>query len=71
MKVITYQGTVENGRIRLGPDVQLPERATVYVIVPESPAPEVGHIGSPRLAHPEQAADFEKVVVEEPRHAGV
>ena len=62
---MTFQGVVENGRIRLAPDVHLPEKAMVYVVVPEFTVPEVGTIGSPRLAYPEQAVDFEKVVVEE------
>ncbi len=35
MSVTTFQGTVENGQIRLAADVQLPERAKVYVVVPD------------------------------------
>lgn len=35
MSVITFQGTVENGQVRLAADVQLPEKAKVYVIVPD------------------------------------
>ena len=35
MAVTTFQGTVENGQIRLAADVQLPERAKVYVVVPD------------------------------------
>lgn len=35
MSVTTYQGTVENGRVRLAGDVRLPENAKVYVIVPD------------------------------------
>lgn len=66
MKVETFQGTVENGQIRLPPDVHLPEKATVYVVVPGVEVPQTSYIGSPRLAHPEQAADFKKEVVEDP-----
>ena len=35
MSVTTYQGTVENGQVRLAEDVRLPENAKVYVIVPD------------------------------------
>jgi hypothetical protein len=59
MEVMTVQGVVENGQIRLAEGVRLPERAIVYVVVPEaSPV----RICSPRLVHPEEAADFFKVV---------
>jgi len=54
------EGVVENGRIRLREEVVLPENATVYVIVAESPA----RIHTPRLADPKQAADFRKQVLE-------
>jgi hypothetical protein len=36
MSVTTYQGTVENGQIRLAGNIHLPENATVYVIVPDA-----------------------------------
>jgi len=35
MSVTTYQGTVENGRVRLAGNIRLPENAKVYVIVPD------------------------------------
>ena len=35
MSVATYQGTVENGQVRLAGDVRLTENAKVYVIVPD------------------------------------
>jgi hypothetical protein len=38
MSVTTYQGTVENGRVRLAGDVRLPENAKVYVVVPDAEA---------------------------------
>jgi antitoxin component of MazEF toxin-antitoxin module len=41
MSVTTYQGTVENGRVRLAGDVRLPENAKVYVVVPDA-EPDVG-----------------------------
>ena len=36
MSVTTYQGTVENGQVRLAEDVRLPENAKVYVVVPDA-----------------------------------
>ena len=35
MPVTTFQGTVENGQVRLAADVRLPEKAKVYVVVPD------------------------------------
>jgi hypothetical protein len=35
MPVRTFQGTVENGQVRLADDVHLPENAKVYVVVPD------------------------------------
>lgn len=64
MKVATFEAVVENGQIRLPASVRLPERAKVYVVIPGGESPPVAYIGSPRLARPEQAADFVKEVVE-------
>jgi hypothetical protein len=36
MSVTTYQGTVENGRVRLAEGVRLPENTRVYVVVPDA-----------------------------------
>ena len=60
MKIETYEGTVENGQIRLTGDVRLPEKAKVYVVIPGVETRPVAYVGSPRLVHPEQAADFKK-----------
>ena len=45
--------------------IHLPEKAKVYVVVPDLEVSSIPYIGSPRLVHPEQAADFEKKVVED------
>jgi hypothetical protein len=66
MGVTTIEGVVENGQIRLPAAVRLPERAKVYVIIPDVEVQGVAYIGSPRLVHPEQAVDFAKEVLEEP-----
>ena len=64
MKVATFEAVVENGQIRLPGSVRLPEKAKVYVVIPGVEIPSVAYVGSPRLARPEQAADFVKEVVE-------
>jgi hypothetical protein len=71
MKIATFQGIVENGQIRLPVAVRLPEKTRVYVVVPDMQASQVGYLGSPRLAHPEQAADFNKEVTEEALDGGL
>lgn len=59
------EGIVENGQIKLDPDVRLPDGAKVYIVIPDSELEtNVFHLRSPRLARPEQAADFEMEVVE-------
>ncbi len=71
MKVSTYEATVENGQIKLSEAVRLPEHARVYVVVPGVEEMSEFHVGSPRLAEPERAADFTKEVAEEPADAGI
>ena len=68
MAILTFEGTVENGQIRLRDDVTLPEHATVYVVIPAiegsaSPCPQ------PSPGAPEDAAFFAKDVVEVPADA--
>ena len=65
MKVTTFEGIIENGQVRLPADVRLPEKAKVYVVVPDMEARQRAYIASPRLAHPEQAKDFEMQVFED------
>ena len=69
MAILTLEGTVENGQIRLRDDVTLPEHAKVYVVIPEFESNQRAYIRSPRLAHPEQAAYFAKEVLEVPADA--
>lgn len=65
MSVTTFEGIVEQGQIRLASDVRLPEHTKVYIIVPDVELKEHGlSLQSPRLVHPERAADFELEVVE-------
>jgi hypothetical protein len=62
--VDTFEGVVKNGKIQLPLDVHLPEDATVYIVVPKLESPPF-RIRTPRLVHPEQAADFKMTVVKE------
>ncbi len=71
MKIMTYEATVEDGQIKLSEAVRLPEHARVYVVVPGVEEVPGFHVGGPRLAQPERAADFTKEVVEEPQDAGL
>ena len=71
MKETTYEATVENGQVRLPESVSLPEHAKVFVIVPAVGERAVVRVGSPRLARPEDACDFEMDVAEESPDAGL
>jgi hypothetical protein len=71
MQVTAYEGIIENGQIRLKTNITLPEKMTVYVIIPNFETQNTVHIYSPRLVHPEQAADFKKEVIEELPNAGI
>jgi hypothetical protein len=69
MPVTAIEGVVENGKIRLRDAIPLVENARVYVIVADLPADPSVQVLSPRLAHPEQAGDFQKQIVEAPADA--
>ena len=62
MAILTIEGIVENGQIRLRDHVVLPEHTKVYVVVPDAEALPPAHAYGPRLAHPGQAGDFTKQV---------
>jgi len=70
-KLATYEGVVENGHVTLPPNVDIPEKTRVYVLVPDVETQKTLYIASPRLVHPEQAKDFEKQVIEDTTEAGV
>jgi hypothetical protein len=71
MNVVALEGVVDQGQIRLQTDIRLPERTKVYVVVPAIRIEQVVHLFSPRLAHPEQAADFKMEVVKESTDASL
>ncbi len=71
MALSTYEGIVEDRRVRLPDDVKLPEHTRVYVVVPGDAPPARVRVRSPRLAHSEQAPDFAKKVLEASSDAGL
>ena len=71
MSIVTIEGVVEHGQIRLKSDVHLPDNTKVYVVVPGMQVQQIAYVASPQLAHPEQAADFKLEVVEESADASV
>jgi hypothetical protein len=64
MSVKTFEGFVEKGQIKLKSPVNLPDQTRVFIVVPDAEVEQTAHLHSPRLAHPEQAADFVMEVVE-------
>lgn len=71
MSVTTFEGVVENGQIRLADDVCLPEKAKVYVIIPNGAVPPPAFMASPHLANPKEAIAFKKEVIQQTPNAGV
>ncbi len=67
-KLATYEGIIEDGRVRLPSDDGIPEKARVYVLVSEA---ETLSVASPHLADPQQARDFQMEVIEDATKAGV
>lgn len=67
MNTLTYyEAEVDQDKIVLANNVRLPHKSKVYVVVPDTKLIMSANIFSPRLAHPEQAADFILKVTEEP-----
>jgi hypothetical protein len=69
MSVRTFEGEVEKGQIKLKSPLNLPDRTKVYVVVPGVKVAGSARVHSPRLARPEQAADFEMEIEEAPPDA--
>ncbi len=64
MSVATFEGVIEQGQIRLKTSVRLPDNIKVYVVIPDFQVEQVAHVFTPRLVHPEQAAEFKMEIVE-------
>jgi len=71
VSIVTLEGIVEHGQIRLKSDVHLPDNTKVYIVVPGMQVEEIAYVVSPRLAHREQAADFKLEVIEESTDASI
>jgi hypothetical protein len=70
-KPATYEGIIEDGRVKLSPDVGIPDKTRVYVVVPDSETISAPYVASPHLADPERARDFEKRIVEDTTDASL
>jgi hypothetical protein len=64
MKVLTYEGIVERGEVKLPETVRLPEHAKVYVVVPGAEDLPSYRIRTPRLLRAEQVSDFAMEILE-------
>ena len=71
MGIVTLEGIVEHGQIQLAANIRLPDKTRVYVVVPNVEVEQVARLVSPRLARPEDLADFVLEVVEVNPDAGL
>ena len=71
MPIVTLEGVVEHGQIKLVTPIPLPENTKVYVVIPDLRSEPSARLVSPRLAHPEQVADFQMEVSEDPGDVNV
>jgi predicted DNA-binding antitoxin AbrB/MazE fold protein len=71
MGVLTIEGIVDNGQIKIISDVQLPEHTKVYIVVPDMKIEQTVNLFSPRLKNPEQATEFEMEVIEDSSDASL
>jgi hypothetical protein len=49
MKVTTYEGTVQDGRVMLPDDARIPDKTRVYVVIPatnDSESVQISRLGS-------------------------
>ena len=44
MNVVTIEGVVEHGQIRLNSDIQLPDNTKVYVVVPGMQVQQIAYV---------------------------
>jgi hypothetical protein len=71
MGVLALEGIVESGKIRLISSLRLPEKARVFVVIPEVNENPVAYVHTPHLRHPEQAADFRLDMTEDQPDASI
>ena len=63
MSILTVEGMIANGHIRLCEHVTRPEHTKIYVVIPDVATVPPAHVPSPCLVHPEHAADFVKHII--------
>jgi hypothetical protein len=71
MTITTYEGVVEKGKIRLKMGIRLPEKAKVYVVVPDLQIEKTARVLTPRLVNPAQARDFKMDISEDDSNASL
>jgi hypothetical protein len=49
-KLATHEGIIENGRVTLPPNTEIPDKTRVYVLVPDAEPQPAVYVTSPRLA---------------------
>ncbi len=64
MQVITIQGVIENGQIKLTETIEIPEKTVVYVVVPNIEPKRNPRIMSPHLVDKDRMNDFEREIIE-------
>jgi len=62
MAIVTYEGTVEDGLVKLDPSIKLPNHAKVYVVVPSEMPASPTRMMSPRLVNFSDGEFFKKNV---------
>ena len=65
MSILTFEGIVEGGQIRLKESVRLSEKTKVYIVIPNFETKQAHQIISPRLVQKDQARDFKMEIVGE------
>jgi hypothetical protein len=63
MALVTFEGIVENGQIRLRENAKLPEHAKVYVLVTDVDVTQQSRVSSPRLANSDHVDRFAKEIM--------
>ena len=63
-KLPPYEGSIEDGRVKLPPDAGIPDRIRMRVVVRNHEAISVASIVNPHLANREKAKDFEKSIIQ-------
>lgn len=64
MEIISFEGEINSGQIKLPPNLNIPDKTKVYIIIPNIKIKNKAFIDSPRLTNPKQAADFKKEIIE-------